>query len=238
VRIEGSYTFEAPQEAVWQALLDPEVLAKTMPGCEKLEKVGESEFNGVMKIRIGPMQGEFKGGVVLSELNPPDGYRMKVSGRGPSGFMDGTGAIRLEGQGGSTVMHYEGDAQVGGSIASVGNRLMDRSAKALVQQSLDQLNQQIMARQKLTESKGEGEEVTAAEVAAVVADIPAPTQTEFALGVAKNFLDDLVPAEKQPQIIRATIAGVIGLLILQVISNLFAERVARRTAAILRKERR
>jgi uncharacterized protein len=231
VRIEGSYTFEAPQEAVWQALLDPEILAKTMPGCEKLEKVGENQFNGVMKIRIGPMQGEFKGGVVLSDLNPPNGYQMKVSGRGPSGFMDGTGLIRLEGQDGSTVMHYEGDAQVGGSIASVGNRLMDRSAKALVLQSLEQLNQQIMARQKPKSEEGGAWSEEAVEVAA-------PTQTEFALGVAKNFLDDLVPAEKQPQLIRAAVASVIALLIVQVISNWFAERVARRTAAILRKERR
>lgn len=237
MRIEGSYTFEAPQEVVWQALLDPEILAKTMPGCEKLEKVGENEFNGVMKIRIGPMQGEFKGGVVLSELNPPNGYQMKVSGRGPSGFMDGTGAIRLEGQDGSTVMHYEGDAQVGGSIASVGNRLIDRSAKALVQQSLDQLNQQIMAWQRASSEDGAAGSGEAAEAAALTVDVPAPTQTEFALGVAKNFLDDLVPAEKQPQLIAVALGSLAALLFLQVIANWFAERVARRTAEILAKRR-
>lgn len=236
MRIEGEYTFAAPQEAVWQALLDPEILAKTMPGCEKLEKVGDNEFKGVMKIRIGPMQGEFKGGVTLTDLNPPNGYQMKVTGRGPSGFMDGTGSLRLESQNGSTIMHYEGDAQVGGSIASVGNRLMDRSAKALIQQSLDQLNQQIMARQSAATATTTGNSEAVAEPNPVIAPA-APSQTEFALGVAKNFLEDLAPPEKRPQLIATAVGGLAALLLLQLIANWFADRVARRTAAILSKRR-
>jgi len=146
VKLDGTYTFDAPREAVWQALLDPNVLAKVMPGCEKLERVGENEYKGMLKIRVGPVQGQFEGLVNLTDINAPESYRMQVDGKGAPGFMKGVGEVRLEDQGASTLMHYSGDAQVGGRIASVGQRLLDSSAKALTRQSLDGLNEQIKAR--------------------------------------------------------------------------------------------
>src|SRR5262245_37321960 len=146
MKLDGSYTFDAPRDVVWEALLDPEVLARVMPGCEKLEQVGENEYKGTLKIKVGPVQGAFEGLVTLSDINPPDSYHMSVDGKGGPGFMRGEGQVILEPQGDATIMHYTGEAQVGGRIASVGQRLLDSSAKALTRQSLDGLNKQIQAR--------------------------------------------------------------------------------------------
>lgn len=189
MKLSGTYTFEAPRDVVWSALLDPEVLAKTMPGCEKLDKVGENEYKGALKIRVGPVQGQFEGSVTLSDLNPPEGYSLEVDGKGPAGFMKGKGQVRLEAQDNSTLMHYEGEAQVGGRIASVGQRLLDTSAKALTRQSLDSLHEQIKARRQ-----AEGSAEPPPEVAA-------PSQTQFAAAVTKGILQELIPPEQRPWVI-------------------------------------
>ena len=218
MELSGTYTFNAPRDLVWQALLDPEVLAKVMPGCEKLEQVGENEYQGVIKIRVGPVQGEFQGNVRLSDINAPDSYHMTVDGKGAPGFMKGEGQVRLEPQGDSTLMHYSGKAQVGGRIASVGQRLLDSSAKALTRQSLDGLDKQIQAR--LTVLTSPAAETDTAEAVGAAAPPPpppveAPSQTEFAVGVAKNMLDEIIPPQQRPLWIGAglVIVGVIAYLI-------------------------
>ncbi len=96
MKIGGQHRFEAPRRRVWEALLDPEVLGSTLPGFGKLEQTAENEYSGSLGMRIGPVQGKFEGGVALSELRAPESYRMKMSGRGPVGFMEGEGEIRLE----------------------------------------------------------------------------------------------------------------------------------------------
>lgn len=146
MRLEGTYTFEAPRQVVWEALMDPEVLAKVMPGCEKLEQLEENKYKGTLNVKVGPVQGKFEGVVTISEVNPSEGYSIQVDGRGAAGFMKGIGQVRLEDQGDNTVIHYGGDAQVGGRIASVGQRLLDTTAKSITRQSLEGLNQQIKAR--------------------------------------------------------------------------------------------
>ena len=147
MRLEGTYTFEAPRQAVWEALMDPDVLAKVMPGCEKLEQLEENKYKGILNVKVGPVQGKFEGVVTITEVNPPEGYSIQVDGRGPAGFMKGVGQIRLEDQGETTLIHYGGDAQVGGRIASVGQRLLDTTAKSMSRQSLEGLHNQIKARQ-------------------------------------------------------------------------------------------
>jgi carbon monoxide dehydrogenase subunit G len=216
--LSGTYTFNAPRDVVWQALLDPEVLAKVMPGCEKLEQVGENEYQGAIKIRVGPVQGEFQGNVRLSDINAPDSYHMTVDGKGAPGFMKGEGQVRLESQGDSTLMHYSGKAQVGGRIASVGQRLLDSSAKALTRQSLDGLDKQIQARLPVVSSPAA--ETDPGEAVGTVAAPPpppveAPSQTEFAVGVAKNMLDEIIPPQQRPLWIGVglVVVGVIAFLI-------------------------
>ena len=131
MKLEGTYTFDAPRDIVWNALLDPEVLAGALPGCERLDQIGDNQYQGAIKIRVGPVQGKFQGKVTLLDLNEPDQYRMVVDGKGAPGFMKGEGRIELEPEGDTTLMHYTGEAQVGGRIASGGQRLLDSSAKAL-----------------------------------------------------------------------------------------------------------
>jgi carbon monoxide dehydrogenase subunit G len=145
LRIEGQHRFEAPREVVWSALLDPQVLARTLPGCERLDRTAENEFHGALAIKIGPVQGRFDGTVRLSDLQPPEGYHLKLHGQGAPGFVDGEGAIRLEAQDAATLLHYAIDAQVGGRIASVGQRLIDSSARVITRQALELLDQQIRA---------------------------------------------------------------------------------------------
>ncbi|MBI1876649.1 MAG: carbon monoxide dehydrogenase subunit G [Chloroflexi bacterium] len=224
MKLEGTYTFEAPREVVWQALLDPNVLAKVMPGCEQLDQIGENEYKGALKIRVGPVQGQFEGIVTLGNINAPDSYRMQVDGKGAPGFVKGVGEVRLEDQGASTLMHYSGEAQVGGRIASVGQRLLDSSAKALTRQSLDGLHEQIRARVQ-TSASHHAEEALIGEQSPAT-EIKAPSQLEFALGVAKHFLDDLVPAPQRPKLIVASLAFLASLFVLNLWMNVIAHKVA------------
>jgi hypothetical protein len=217
--LSGSYTFDAPKAEVWQALMDPEVLAKVMPGCEKLEQVGENQYQAELKIKVGPVQGNFSGNIELLDINEPDSYRMKVDGKGPAGFMKGDGEVKLEAQGQTTLMHYNGTAQVGGRIASVGQRLLDSSAKALTKQSLESLHKQILARWQAT---GPTAAATAAEtgsppagagpVTAMAREAEAPSQTGFAVGVAKNLLAELLPPERRPLAIGLALVVIVVIL--------------------------
>lgn len=203
MKLEGNYTFAAPRDEVWKALLDPEVLTKALPGCEAMEQVGDNEYKATLNVKVGPVQGRFSGTVSLSDLNPPAGFYMKVSGQGAPGFVDGEGDVTLEEQDGSTILHYAGETQIGGRIASVGQRLLDSTAKSLTRQGLESVNAQIQARQQ-----------------SAIADEPAPepvtpTQTQFAAGVAKDVARDLIPPERRPTLIGVLIilAIVVFLLI-------------------------
>jgi carbon monoxide dehydrogenase subunit G len=225
VKLEGTYTFDAPRETVWQALLDPEVLARTMPGCEKLEQIGENEYKGALKIRVGPVQGQFEGIVNLSNITAPESYRMQVDGKGAPGFMKGVGEVHLEDQGESTLMHYSGEAQVGGRIASVGQRLLDSSAKALTRQSLDGLHEQIKARVQASANHHAEEALIGTQSQG--AEASGPSQVEFAMGVAKHLVDDLVPAPQRPKLVAASLIFLGSLVVLNWWMNAIARKVAR-----------
>jgi carbon monoxide dehydrogenase subunit G len=231
MKIEGSYTFNASRDVVWPMLLDPAVLANVMPGCDKLEKTGDNEYEGELNIKVGPVQGKFKGTVALSDINEPESYHMEVNGRGPAGIIKGTGRLILAEENGDTVMTYEGDAQVSGRIAQVGQRLIDTSAKAIIRQSLEGLDQQVQARVQPNHgatNASEGEMTQPPPVAA-------PTQTEFALGVAKNFFEELVPVEQQGEFINKVMMVVGGLILFRIISNWWINRIARKVAQIIKE---
>jgi carbon monoxide dehydrogenase subunit G len=195
MKVEGSYTFDAPRDEVWEAMLDPDVLAKALPGCEKMEQTGENEYAAVMNVMVGPVQGRFNGNVRLSDLNPPESYSMSVDGQGGPGFVKGEGHVTLEAQNGTTAMRYTGDAQVGGRIASVGQRLLDSSVKSLTRQGLDSINSHIQARQAPAE-----------DGAPTPQPAPAPpTQTRVAATVAKDVARDMVPLERRPIVVLAVL---------------------------------
>lgn len=147
MKIAGTYTFPASVDEVWAAINDPEVLARSIPGCQKLDQVGEHEFESTLKIGLQAVKGVYSGRVKLDDLQPPNHYRINIDGKGSNGFLKGTGTIDLEAtDGDATKLTYSGDAQIGGTIASVGQRLIDGASKTLINQSLKALAQQIEQR--------------------------------------------------------------------------------------------
>lgn len=184
MKIEGEYTFDGPRQEVWEILRDPEVLATALPGTQSLEQVSENEYQGEMHVRIGPVAGLFSGRVVISDEVPPESLTMMVEGKGKPGFVNGTGDITLfDHEEDKTLMKYEGDMQLGGRLASVGQRLMDSASKSMLNQGLDSLNQALSARQV---SKTSGEEV----------DYQPPTESEFAASVAKDMVGELFTSKR------------------------------------------
>lgn len=235
MKLEGSYTFEAPRDLVWEMFLDPAVLARIMPGCQKLEQVGEGEYEGKLKIKVGPVQGLFNGNVQLSDLQAPHSYNMAVKGKGPSGIVDGVGKVRLEQEGHHTIMYYTGDAKVSGKIASVGQRLMDSSAKAITKQSLDNLDKQIQARlaaeaaPPVAETEGAGD--TPPKATPVVEAPPPPSQTEFAVGVAREMAGDMLQDDRQKWVLVGITAVALFFLF-----NWWTNIIARRVARIIKEQ--
>jgi uncharacterized protein len=143
VRIAGNYTFEATPEEVWSALNDPEVLARTIPGCQRLDEIGENEYETTLKIGLQAVRGVYSGRVKIDNIIAPESYDIHVDGKGSNGFLKGSGAIKLRVDGHTTILDYGGEAQIGGTIASVGQRLIDGAAKTLIHQSLKALATQI-----------------------------------------------------------------------------------------------
>lgn len=223
MKIEGAYTIAAPRDDVWEALNDPDVLSKTIPGGQELEKTGENEYRAKMKIRVGPVQGLFNGNVKLTDLKPPESYHMVVDGRGAPGFVKGEGGLRLEADGDKTILHYEGDAQVGGRLASVGQRLMDTSAQALIRQSLETLDTLIQAR---LHSEETGEPVP---------EIAPPTQLQFAAGVTRKMIEDALPEEKRPEMLRAAVIALAVIIVLKSLSDWWMNGIANRVVKKLEK---
>jgi carbon monoxide dehydrogenase subunit G len=140
VKISGSYSLPVPQEQAYKMMQDPEVLAKAMPGCEALEKIGDNEYRMKMKMVLASLSGVFEGKVRISDQNPPSSFRLIVEGSGRPGFLKGEGLLKLSpGAGNATDIAYEGDVQVGGTIAAVGQRLLDGTAKILIKKFFDKL---------------------------------------------------------------------------------------------------
>jgi carbon monoxide dehydrogenase subunit G len=184
MQIQGTHTFKAPQQIVWDALQDPTLLSMALPGGEQLEKLNENEYKAAMNVRVGPVQGKFEGKIELADINMPDSYRMKVSGQGSPGFVNGEGNVRLEGNGAETIMHYTGDVQVGGKIAGVGQRLIDSTAKSIIRQGLAALDVQIQARAEAAAAVAVAAPVVASMTAAAVPATEAVAATPATVAVA------------------------------------------------------
>ncbi len=133
MKISGSFAVPAPRERAYQLLQDPDVLAKCMPGTDQLHKIAEDEYEMKMKVIIASIGGSFGGKVRLADQNPPESFKLIVEGSGKIGFLKGEGLLNLLSQGDATTeVKYDGDVQVGGTIASVGQRLIDTTAKLII----------------------------------------------------------------------------------------------------------
>ena len=134
MKIEGAADIPAPRDKVWAAFLDPEILAQALPGCEKLEAIGPNEYKATMKIGVAAIKGTFEGKVKLSDLEPPNRYRMAVEGSGGPGFVRGDAGMQMSDVDGGTKVSYDADVQVGGLIASVGQRMLGGVTKMMLDQ--------------------------------------------------------------------------------------------------------
>jgi uncharacterized protein len=139
VKISGSYTLPLPQERAYQIMQDPEILARAIPGCEGLERIGPDEYRMKMKMTLASLSGAFEGKVRITEQTPPDSFRLVVEGSGRVGFVKGDGLLKLSPVEDGTEVSYEGEAQVGGTMAAVGQRLIDGTAKMMIRKFFDKL---------------------------------------------------------------------------------------------------
>lgn len=134
MKIEGRAQLPGTREQVWQLFTDPAQLQKLLPGAEKLEPDGADRYKISVKFGIAAISGKYSGSVELADQMPPSSLRMKVDGKGAPGFMKGEGRLELREKSDGTEVRYAGEAQVGGLIASVGQRMMEAASKKIIQQ--------------------------------------------------------------------------------------------------------
>lgn len=138
MEMTGERHIPAPRQKVWEALNDPAVLKSSIPGCESLEKLSDQELRATAAVRIGPIATRFNGKVLLSDLDPPNGYTITGEGQGGvAGFAKGGARVRLADAADGTLLHYDVKAQVGGKLAQLGARLIDATAKQLADNFFD-----------------------------------------------------------------------------------------------------
>jgi uncharacterized protein len=133
MQMNDSQRIPASKEKVWAALNDPEILKQCIPGCQALEMTSPSEMTATVIFKVGPVKATFGGRVTLSDLDPPNSYRISGEGSGGvAGFAKGGATVRLESESAEvTILHYAVDAQIGGKLAQLGGRLIDSTAKKL-----------------------------------------------------------------------------------------------------------
>src|SRR5260221_623468 len=138
MKMSGEEIIAASRETVWKALNDPHVLKQSIPGCESITKHSDTQMEARVTVKVGPVKAGFTGTVNLSDLNPPNSYRISGEGKGIAGLANGGADVRLENaDGGGTRLSYDVDAQVGGKLAMLGSRLIDSTARALATQFFD-----------------------------------------------------------------------------------------------------
>jgi uncharacterized protein len=143
MKLEGTFTIPAAREAVWRGLMDPQILACALSGCEKMEPNPDGSYRAELKVGIGAVRGTYHGRVQILDPAPFEHYRMKVEGKGTGGFVNGEGTLTLSDDGAGTAVKYTGDAQVGGVIAGVGQRLLQGAAHKIVSQFFESFAKQL-----------------------------------------------------------------------------------------------
>ena len=138
--MQGERRIPAPRQLVWERLNDPETLKACIPGCETVEKISDTEFTAKVVARVGPVRASFSGKVTLTDLDPPSSYTISGEGTGGvAGFAKGGAKVRLDEEGGETVLRYEVQAQVGGKLAQIGSRLIDATSRKMADDFFNRL---------------------------------------------------------------------------------------------------
>jgi hypothetical protein len=202
MKVEGEHIFKAAQQQVWDLFRDTRVMSAALPGTKRMDLVAENQYEAVMNVRVGPVAGEFRGSLEITNENFPESYTMTVEGKGKPGFMKGVGDIILLDQGdGTTLMKYTGEVQIGGTLAGVGQRLIDTVSKSLINQAFATLDQVFEER---TAAAAEGREAVYQEA----------SQSDYAAAVAKDFLGGILSEPWLKWLVVILILVVIGLVLL------------------------
>ncbi|MCU0838944.1 MAG: carbon monoxide dehydrogenase subunit G [Rhodospirillales bacterium] len=130
MQMSAQQTIDAPRDVVWQALNDPAILKQCVPGCEVLERISDDEMIAEVVAKVGPVKARFKGKIIFSDVDPPNGYRISGEGQGgAAGFAKGGATVVIDADGERTILKYDVDASVGGKLAQIGSRLIDATGR-------------------------------------------------------------------------------------------------------------
>ena len=143
MKLSGSYEFNAPPEKVWQTLTDPESLSACIPGCEKMESLGNDEYTATVTIAMGPIRSKFEAKVKMVDMKPYESYSLVIEGNGPSGFVRGESQIKLTANNGKTIVEVESDTSSGGLLARVGQRMIESFARNMMDRFFTCLQQSV-----------------------------------------------------------------------------------------------
>jgi carbon monoxide dehydrogenase subunit G len=154
MKLEGSYRIAAPRHQVWDALLNPDVLHRVIPGCEKLEPAGDHRYNATFRAGVGQIKGSFSGDIEITGLDAPNAYTLRSRMKAPVGFVEGSGRISLtDAEGAATLLGYSGDVKVGGLLASIAGRLIEAAARKNMDDMFSNLNRELSARAAASEAQ-------------------------------------------------------------------------------------
>lgn len=146
MKLEGTYRVSAPRQQVWDALLNPDILRRTIPGCEKLEAAGENRYNATFRAGVGNIRGSFTGEIEISDLEPPSAYTLRSRMKAAPGFVEGSGRISLVDSPDSpneTLINYAGEVKIGGLLASIAGRLIEGAARKNMDDMFANLDREI-----------------------------------------------------------------------------------------------
>lgn len=141
--LDGTHHFNAPRDRVWAAFTDPAVLGRATPGCERLEPIGPDEFEATLTVGVAAVKGVYQGRLAITDKKAPEGYTLHVEGSGRPGFVKGEGRLTLSEQDGGTLVTIKAEAQVGGLIAAVGQRLIGMAGRMLIAQFFSALEAEL-----------------------------------------------------------------------------------------------
>jgi carbon monoxide dehydrogenase subunit G len=182
----GEFHIPAPRDTVWKALNDPEILKRSIAGCEELEKTSDTEFTAKVTAKVGPVKARFTGKVTLSDLDPPNGYKITGEGQGgAAGFAKGSAEVHLEPEGDGTLLKYVVHAAIGGKLAQIGARLIDGAANKMAGEFFSSFASNVVGSLPAT-APVSGEAGTAAPADAAPAASPAPSRPVTAEAVAPS----------------------------------------------------
>jgi len=143
MKFAGTYQLKSPRQKVWDALNNPDVLTKCIPGCEKLERTEGDNYTAHLKVGVAAIKGSYTGKVSIKDAVPPTSYALHVEGKGGPGWLKGSSKIHLADKDGGTEIQYDSDMQVGGLIASVGSRMIEAVGKQMADQFFKALAAQV-----------------------------------------------------------------------------------------------